>query len=45
MPFLARVAARILDALAVVTFTGMFLCVIVQVVLRYFFGDPTHLER
>ena len=41
MPFLARVAARILDALAVVTFTGMFLCVIVQVVLRYFFGDPT----
>jgi len=41
VPFLARVAARILDALAVVTFTGMFLCVIVQVVLRYFFGDPT----
>jgi TRAP-type C4-dicarboxylate transport system permease small subunit len=40
MPFLARVAARILDALAVITFTGMFLCVIVQVVLRYFFGDP-----
>ena len=40
MPFLARVAARILDALAVVTFTGMFLCVIAQVVLRYFFGDP-----
>ena len=40
MPFLARVAARILDALAVATFTGMFLCVIVQVVLRYFFGDP-----
>ena len=41
MPFLARVAARVLDALAIVTFTGMFLCVIVQVVLRYFFGDPT----
>ena len=40
MPFLARVAARVLDALAVVTFTGMFLCVIAQVVLRYFFGDP-----
>jgi len=41
MPFLARVAARVLDALAIATFTGMFLCVIVQVVLRYFFGDPT----
>jgi TRAP-type C4-dicarboxylate transport system permease small subunit len=40
MPFLARVAARVLDALAIATFTGMFLCVIVQVVLRYFFGDP-----
>jgi len=41
MSFLARVAARVLDALAIATFTGMFLCVIVQVVLRYFFGDPT----
>jgi len=41
MPVLARVAARVLDALAIATFTGMFLCVIVQVVLRYFFGDPT----
>lgn len=41
MAFLARVAARVLDALAIATFTGMFLCVIVQVVLRYFFGDPT----
>ena len=40
MPFLARVATRVLDALAIATFTGMFLCVIVQVVLRYFFGDP-----
>jgi TRAP-type C4-dicarboxylate transport system permease small subunit len=40
MPFLARIAARLLDALAVATFTGMFLCVIVQVVLRYFFDDP-----
>jgi TRAP-type C4-dicarboxylate transport system permease small subunit len=40
MPLLARAAARLLDALAVATFTGMFLCVIAQVVLRYFFGDP-----
>ena len=41
MSVLARVAGRVLDALAIATFTGMFLCVIVQVVLRYFFGDPT----
>jgi TRAP-type transport system small permease protein len=40
MPFLAPVAGRALDALAIVTFAGMFLCVIAQVVLRYFFGDP-----
>jgi len=40
MPFLARVATRVLDALAIATFTGMFLCVIAQIVLRYFFGDP-----
>jgi TRAP-type C4-dicarboxylate transport system permease small subunit len=40
MPLLGRAAARLLDALAVATFTGMFLCVIAQVVLRYFFGDP-----
>ncbi len=40
MPSLARAAARVVDALAVATFTGMFLCVIAQVVLRYFFGDP-----
>ena len=41
MSVLARVAGRVLDALAIATFTGMFLCVIVQVVPRYFFGDPT----
>ena len=37
---LARIAGRAVDALAIATFTGMFLCVLVQVVLRYFFGDP-----
>lgn len=33
-------AARVLDGLAIATFAGMFLCVIAQVVLRYFFGSP-----
>lgn len=35
-----RIAARALDALAIATFTGMFACVLAQVVFRYFFGDP-----
>jgi TRAP-type transport system small permease protein len=36
----ARVAARIVDALAIATFTGMFACVLAQVVLRYGFDRP-----
>jgi TRAP-type transport system small permease protein len=37
---LARAAARAVDGLAIATFTGMFACVLAQVVFRYFFGDP-----
>ena len=37
---LARVAGRAVDGLAIATFTGMFACVLAQVVFRYFFGDP-----
>jgi TRAP-type C4-dicarboxylate transport system permease small subunit len=40
MPALRRIAARLVDALAIATFTGMFLCVFVQVVLRYGFDRP-----
>lgn len=40
MNAVARVAARVVDTLAVVTFAGMFACVLAQVVLRYFFGSP-----
>jgi len=36
----ASLAARAVDALAIATFTGMFACVLGQVVCRYFFGDP-----
>ena len=36
----ARLAARAVDALAIVTFTGMFACVLGQVIFRYFLGDP-----
>ena len=36
----ARVAERAVDALAIVTFAGMFACVLGQVVFRYFLGDP-----
>jgi TRAP-type C4-dicarboxylate transport system permease small subunit len=36
----ARVAERAVDALAMVTFAGMFACVLGQVVFRYFLGDP-----
>jgi TRAP-type C4-dicarboxylate transport system permease small subunit len=34
------VAGRAVDGLAIATFTGMFACVLAQVVFRYFFGDP-----
>ena len=37
---MARFAARVIDALAIATFTGMFACVLAQVVFRYFLGDP-----
>ena len=40
MSGLARVAARVVDALAIATFVGMFACVLAQVVFRYFLGDP-----
>lgn len=36
----ARLAARAIDALAIVAFVGMFLCVLGQVVFRYFLGSP-----
>jgi TRAP-type C4-dicarboxylate transport system permease small subunit len=37
---LIRFAARAIDVLAIAAFTAMFACVLVQVVFRYFFGDP-----
>jgi TRAP-type C4-dicarboxylate transport system permease small subunit len=37
---LVRALNRLVDALAVLTFTGMFLCVLVQVILRYGFDRP-----
>jgi TRAP-type C4-dicarboxylate transport system permease small subunit len=40
VPLLARAAARVVDALAIATFAGMFGCVLVQVVLRYAFDRP-----
>jgi TRAP-type transport system small permease protein len=40
MSAIARTAGRVVDGLAIATFTGMFACVLVQVVFRYFFGDP-----
>lgn len=40
MQRLMRVATFVVDALAVASFTGMFLCVLVQVVLRYGFDRP-----
>ena len=40
MTALARIAGRAVDGLAIATFTGMFACVLAQVVFRYFFGDP-----
>src|SRR5438105_14402803 len=38
--FLARAATRVVDALAIATFAGMFACVLVQVVMRYGFDRP-----
>ena len=35
-----KLAERIVDWLAVLSFTGMFLCVLVQVILRYGFDRP-----
>jgi TRAP-type C4-dicarboxylate transport system permease small subunit len=40
MSTLVRLATRLIDALAIATFVGMFLCVFVQVVLRYGFDRP-----
>ena len=40
MPRLALAATRVVDALAIASFTGMFLCVLGQVVLRYVFDRP-----
>ncbi|HEY3177797.1 MAG TPA: TRAP transporter small permease [Casimicrobiaceae bacterium] len=37
---LASAATRVVDALAIASFTGMFLCVLAQVVLRYVFDRP-----
>ena len=37
---LQRVAARLVDVLAIVTFVGMFSCVLVQVFFRYFLDSP-----
>ena len=40
MTAVARLAGRAVDGLAIATFTGMFACVLAQVVFRYFLGDP-----
>jgi len=40
VPRLALAATRVVDALAIASFTGMFLCVLGQVVLRYVFDRP-----
>jgi TRAP-type C4-dicarboxylate transport system permease small subunit len=40
MTRLQSAAARAIDLLAIAAFTGMFLCVIAQVVFRYFLGSP-----
>ena len=37
---LASTATRVVDALAIASFTGMFLCVLAQVILRYVFDRP-----
>ena len=40
MSSLAILAGRAVDGLAIVTFTGMFACVLAQVAFRYVLGDP-----
>jgi TRAP-type C4-dicarboxylate transport system permease small subunit len=35
-----RAATRVVDALAIATFAGMFICVLAQVILRYGFDRP-----
>ena len=40
MTSLARLAGRAVDGLAIAMFTGMFACVLAQVVFRYFLGEP-----
>jgi TRAP-type C4-dicarboxylate transport system permease small subunit len=40
MQGIRRWAERVIDALAVAVFTGIFLCVFVQVILRYAFNSP-----
>jgi len=37
---LRRFAERAVDVLAIVTFSGMFACVLAQVIFRYFLNDP-----
>jgi TRAP-type C4-dicarboxylate transport system permease small subunit len=37
---LRRFAERALDLLAITTFSGMFACVLAQVIFRYFLNDP-----
>jgi TRAP-type C4-dicarboxylate transport system permease small subunit len=40
MSRLSRLATRAIDTLAIVSFCGMFLCVLGQVFFRYFLGSP-----
>ncbi|MGI8931268.1 MAG: TRAP transporter small permease [Sphingomicrobium sp.] len=40
MPVLRRLAERAIDGAAIVVFTGIFLCVLAQVIFRYFFDSP-----
>ena len=37
---LRRCAERAIDLLAITTFSGMFACVLAQVIFRYFLNDP-----
>ena len=45
MRTLVRAAERVIDALAVLSFTGMFLCVLVQVILRYGFMEEASIPE
>lgn len=40
MSALLRLVERLIDAAAIAAFSGIFLCVIAQVVLRYIFNNP-----